>query len=255
VKVTFIGTGSGKTSLNRYHSSLLFSFNNYNLLVDAGDCISRALLDANIKYNSINGILFTHLHPDHFSGLGALIVQMKMHSRTDMLQIYVHNNLVEDIKNYLISCNLLSVRMNFEIQYKPFNDNEEFFVNKELKILPRENSHLSELNEYNKCGDRSFYCASFLFSYENKNLMYTGDIGSKNDLELFKEFKLDALISEITHITIGELIEKVNILNPSQVYLTHITEDDLPDIIEFLNNLPEKSGEIKLAEDRQIIGF
>jgi hypothetical protein len=85
--------------------------------------------------------------------------------------------------------------------------------------------------------------------------MYTGDIGSKNDLELFKEIKLDTLISEITHITIGELIEKVNVLNPSQVHLTHITEDDLPEIIGILNTLPEKSGEIKLAEDGQIIGF
>ena len=73
MKIKFVGTSSGKASLNRFHSSLLLSSENYNLLVDAGDGISRALLVNGINFNSINGIIFTHLHPDHFSGLPALI--------------------------------------------------------------------------------------------------------------------------------------------------------------------------------------
>ncbi|MDZ7623513.1 MAG: hypothetical protein U5J96_03575 [Ignavibacteriaceae bacterium] len=48
MKITFLGTSSGKASLNRYHSALLFTSEKYNLLVDAGDGISRALMSNGI---------------------------------------------------------------------------------------------------------------------------------------------------------------------------------------------------------------
>ena len=255
MKVTFVGTGSGKTSLKRYHSSLLFSFNGYNLLIDTGDGISRALLAANIDFNSINGILFTHLHPDHFSGLSALIVQMKMFNRTNPLEIYIYKNFVQQVKDYLITCNLLTEKMDFEILYNPFSNNRKFLINEELKVVTRENSHLSELKKYDKYSNRSFYCASFLFSYNNKNLIYTADIGSQNDLELFKDFKPDILISEITHIAITDLFEKIDLLGSPITYLTHISEKDETDITDFLNNVSDKVRKIELADDRQIIEF
>ena len=255
MKITFVGTGSGKTALKRYHSSLLLSFDGYNLLVDAGDSVSRALLKAEIKYNSINGILFTHLHPDHFSGLGALIVQMKMFKRTNPLEIFVFKDLIGEVKNYLLTCNLLSEKMDFEIIFRPFSDNAEFLVNERLKIIPRENSHLSELNKYSQYSNKSFYCASFLFSYKNKNLIYTGDIGSKKDLELFNEFKADILVSEITHITISDLLEKLVILGSPRTYITHITDDDEAGIVHLLDKLSPDGKKIELANDRQTIQF
>ena len=44
MQLTFIGTGSGRTSIDRFHSSLLFTVNDKNILIDAGDSISRAML-------------------------------------------------------------------------------------------------------------------------------------------------------------------------------------------------------------------
>ena len=67
-ELKFIGTGSGKTSLNRFHSSFFIKTSNYNLLIDAGDGESKALLSQGIDFNTIDGILFTHLHPDHYTG-------------------------------------------------------------------------------------------------------------------------------------------------------------------------------------------
>lgn len=233
----------------------MFSFNYYNLLIDAGDGISRALIKADINYNSINGILFSHLHPDHFSGLSALIVQMKLNKRNKPLEIYVYKNFVEEVENYLLICNLLAEKMDFEIIYKPFDNNRWFLINEKLKILPRENSHLSELKKYDQYSNRSFYSASFLFSYKNKKLMYTADIGNKNDLVLFSDFKLDILISEITHITISDLIEKLALIDLPITYLTHITEGDEIKLNNFLNNMTEKVEKIALADDCQLIDF
>src|SRR5690606_40471278 len=77
MEIKFVGTGSGQTSLNRYHSSFLINTGGFNLLVDAGDGVSRALMHQKVLYNFIDGVLISHFHPDHYAGLTSLIVQMK----------------------------------------------------------------------------------------------------------------------------------------------------------------------------------
>ena len=102
MKIIFLGTSSGKTSANRFHSSLVLSYRDYNLLIDSGEGTSRALINCKIDFNSIDGILLTHLHPDHFAGLPGLITQMKMHQRKKSLQIFSHNRLKSTIQNVVI---------------------------------------------------------------------------------------------------------------------------------------------------------
>ncbi|MBT8387467.1 MAG: MBL fold metallo-hydrolase, partial [Ignavibacteria bacterium] len=128
MEITFIGTGSGKASLNREHSSFLISSKKFNLLVDAGDGISKACLKANLDFNSINGIIFSHLHPDHYTGLAALIVQMKMYKRTEPLTIVVHEELINVIENYLINSYLFPERLGFKINYEPFAIKKSFSI-------------------------------------------------------------------------------------------------------------------------------
>ncbi|OQY73636.1 MAG: hypothetical protein B6D45_07865, partial [Ignavibacteriales bacterium UTCHB3] len=102
VKIIFTGTGSGRSSLNRFHSSFLIRSDSYNLLVDAGDGISRALLRLGIDFNEIDGVFITHLHPDHYSGFPSLILQMKMSSRRMPLELYTskgNGNFIKELLN------------------------------------------------------------------------------------------------------------------------------------------------------------
>ncbi|MCK5087559.1 MAG: MBL fold metallo-hydrolase, partial [Melioribacteraceae bacterium] len=98
MKVTFIGTGSGKVSLERFHSSILVSKKNSNLLIDVGDSISRALLNLNISINSIDQILISHNHADHYSGIASLVTQMKLLERSKPLKIFTHQLLSDNLK-------------------------------------------------------------------------------------------------------------------------------------------------------------
>ncbi|MCW8804033.1 MAG: MBL fold metallo-hydrolase [Ignavibacteriaceae bacterium] len=251
MKITFIGTSSGKTSLDRFHSSLLFSSKKYNLLVDAGDGISRALLSGGINFNSLNGILFTHLHPDHFSGLPALIVQMKMMNRKKRLDIFINETLKTVAEEFLVKSYLLPDKQGFEICYNTFKDNEQINITKGFAFIARKNSHLSGLQKFgSKYSSLSLYSASVLFKIGNKIIIYTSDIGSEEDLLLFSEFVPDILISEATHILPSAIIKKLITINPGKVYLTHYSDVDIPSIIEIMANLPTKSKRIvKLAKD------
>lgn len=251
MKITFLGTSSGKTSLNRYHTSLLFSSEDYNLLIDAGDGISRTLMRSEINFNSLNGILFTHLHPDHFSGLPALIVQMKIINRNEPLDIFIHESLKIVVEEFLVRSYLPPEKMGFEIRYKIFRDNERFFIADNFSFLARKNSHLRDLEKFKgNYPALSFYSASILFEIRNKKIVYTSDIGSGEDLLLFSELVPDIFISEATHIRPSTIIEKIIEINPDRIFLTHYSDEDIPAISEILANLPpDQKEKVKLAED------
>jgi len=251
VKITFVGTSSGKVSLTRFHSSLVISSEKYNLLVDAGDGISRALMSSGLRFNSMNGILFTHLHADHFSGLPALIVQMKMMNRNEPLDIFIHESLKAVVEEFLISSYLLPERMGFEIYYKTFRDDERLKITEDFSFIARKNSHLENLKKFHeKYPSLRLYNGSFLFEERNRKVIYTSDIGSEEDLLLFREFIPDVFISEATHISPETIIEKVIKINAGKIYLTHYSDDDISKISEILASLPKILIEkIKLAED------
>ena len=237
-ELVFIGTGSGKVSLNRFHSSFLILTSRYNLLIDAGDGISKALLTGEINFSSIDGILITHLHPDHYTGLAALIVQMKMCERKKHLDIIINTELVNVIQKFILNSYLFPERMGFAIHYKSIINDELFNVNNEISFIPRQNSHLVPVSGLEKYKLQSFSCSSFLLNIENIKIHYTGDIGSKDDLLLFSDYTIDYLISEVTHIHPNDILNSYpNDALPQKIILTHITDEDVNNLKEFIVNL------------------
>jgi ribonuclease BN (tRNA processing enzyme) len=249
VKIKFIGTGPGKTSLKRFHSSILVSNQKYNLLIDCGDGVSYALLVSQIKFNSIDGIILTHLHPDHFSGLGSLLVQMKMNSRKNDLDIFVGKNQVKFVKDYILNSNLLAERLNYKIVYHAFKDNFEVKIKGVLKILPRLNNHLSKLKSYSKYKSFSFDSFSFLIAEGKKNLVYTGDIGNEKDLYLFNDFKIDLFISEATHVSFKEILMAHNQLDTKKTILTHLADEKFEKFRKQIARQRVQLSKIELATD------
>ena len=250
-ELIFIGTSSGRTSLNRFHSSFLISTSNYNLLIDAGDGISKALLTQQVSYDVIDGILFSHLHPDHYTGLAALIVQMKMIERKKKLDVFINSELADVIRNFLVQSYLFPERIGFAIEYHLLTDNVKFKIYDDLSFIPRQNSHLSSVSKLEGYKSRSYSSSSFLLSVDDKNIHYTSDIGEKNDLQLFRDKTIDCIISEVTHINPEDIIASFNKSDiPGQIVLTHISDDDLISLQKFILEIPEDLKEkIIIASD------
>jgi ribonuclease Z len=128
MKIKFLGTGSGQTSLNRFHSSFLISSSNHNLLVDCGDGISKAILKQNINFNSIDSILISHFHADHFAGLPSLLTQMKLSSRKNDLTIFVHSSEKDFLEDFIFHSYLFKERMTFNLKIISFDEETEIKV-------------------------------------------------------------------------------------------------------------------------------
>ena len=239
MKIKFIGTSSGKVSLHRYHTSFIILSEKFNLLVEAGDGISKALLASKITFDQIDGILFSHLHPDHYSGITALIVQMKLINRTKALRIFIHKELSAALKYYIYSSYLFKERMGFEIKYEEFDHDQEFKVSDEINFISRQNSHLNRYLKYDKEKRLNFISSSFSFNIKKKIIFYTGDIGSVNDLYLFRDRNIHLMICETSHLEMQALFNAVVDLGVHEVFLIHFDDEVQSNLEQWKNSLSE----------------
>ena len=238
MEVVFVGTGSGKTQLKRFHTSLLIKSENHNLLFDTGDGISKALLTANLDVNLIDSIYITHTHADHFSGIASLLTQMKMAKRTKPICLYIHNSFVSFVRNFLYHSFLFPETFNFEMKIIGFNFYSEISITKNFYILPIKNNHISNKYNVHYIPDINFISSSVLIKSKNILTYYSSDIDSISDLHLINTFKPKYLIVESTHILFDELIEFIDNSNIKKTFLVHINDED--GIVENYNKLSNK---------------
>ena len=250
MNIKFIGSGSGSASLKRNHSSFIIDSGDYILLIDTGDGISKALLSQDFGFDKINGIIISHLHPDHFSGLPALLAQMKLLNRKNELDIFINQAVVEFVKRFLIQSYIFFERMGFEINFKVFGDAEKFQVSGNLSYYSKQNSHLEKYKLYDTENIVKFSCSSFLFEVKDQLVFYTGDIGLKEDLYLFEEKNISVIISEVSHVPYEDIVSAFLKQKAEKLILTHIDDGSEEEIRSFFNSAKNKYGkEIIVAYD------
>lgn len=232
MNIKFIGTGSGKTSLKRHHSSILITSNQHKLLIDCGDGISSALIKQNISFHSIDTIIISHLHADHFAGLPSLLTQMKLSRRISSLKIYVPKSDLNFIETLLERFYLFKERMDFELTLLPYKSDSEIILFNELKLIPKFNSHLDKYKT--SYPDKEFSSSGFIISDDHLKIHFSGDIGSIKDLENINP-DLDYLILEISHISIDELRSITQRFKSAKIILTHIDDEIEPELISTIS--------------------
>lgn len=237
MRIKFLGTGSGLTSLKRFHSSFLVSTQTQNILIDCGDGISRAILNQKTNFNSINSILISHLHPDHYTGLPALITQMKLTGRKNDLCVYIHSFNKKFIEDFLLNSYLFDDRMGFITKIISFDEETVIELGDDLSFTSKLNSHLEKYRTKELEHKLGFVSLSFLFNDSENSCIYTSDVGSGKDLFLFNQ-KVDWFITESTHIELKNLLQVFERLNPKKIILTHIADDFEQNLTVFLNSLP-----------------
>ena len=83
MKVTFLGTGDAFAGGGRMQTCILLEDGGGRVLVDCGASSMIALRRHGVPFNSIDAILLTHLHGDHYSGVPFLLLDAHLASRRD----------------------------------------------------------------------------------------------------------------------------------------------------------------------------
>jgi len=73
-RITLLGTGSPRPTLDRHHPAALVQWGNGgHMLVDAGDGVVGQLLAAGVALEGVHNVALTHMHWDHILGYPAFV--------------------------------------------------------------------------------------------------------------------------------------------------------------------------------------
>ncbi len=92
----------------------------------------------------------------------------------------------------------------------------------------------------------------FSFKADGKNIYYSGDVGSVDDLLLFKDSKIHLLITEAAHISFDDIINVSETFKPGKIILTHLNEKDIPGLKNKMEST--KDDFLIIAEDGLLLG-
>lgn len=87
MRVLLCGTGSPELSAAKAQACALVSVGGKMFVFDAGEGAVKSLADSGVALDDIERVFLTHLHSDHFNGLGALINQSWIWGRSHPLNV------------------------------------------------------------------------------------------------------------------------------------------------------------------------
>jgi ribonuclease BN (tRNA processing enzyme) len=237
-------------SPTRFCSSLFFQTERLNFLLDCGAGVSFSIRRNKIDPELIDSIFISHCHTDHLGGLFLLVQMMHLLQRRRPLDIYLPEEAVSGVRNYLNTCYLFPEKITPKLNLHPMTPDFSF-RDEEISIKVYPNRHLrsneSVIDESGYTNKMQSFC--FILNISNKKIVYSGDIESSDDL---KDIISDAdiLITECFHVKLESLIPLMLEKRIKSALLTHIP----PEMEGKENEILEWAGkmgfeELKIAYD------
>lgn len=241
MKITFLGTGCGLPTADRYCASILIDISGRLYLVDAGAPVVDIFARTGRRVEDIKGVFLSHFHLDHAAGviqLADLAMNYYRESRFDVYTPCAHE--VQAIKTLIsasgASCE--SDRIGLKNYLTPHKDTLDFddgyLKLTAIKTLHCENNPASPIKSY------AFYAEA-----EGKRILFTNDVSmhfSSDDFpKIAYEGHFDLIVSECGHITADELMEKMRGVDTAALAVTHInTEVNMPRLKEIQSTYERK---------------
>ena len=91
MEIIFLGTGTGAPSAKRGSPGLVVQATETALLFDSGPGTLRQLARAGLSFNDLDGLFYTHFHPDHVTDLVSYLFATKYDpafTRTRLVRIF-----------------------------------------------------------------------------------------------------------------------------------------------------------------------
>jgi ribonuclease BN (tRNA processing enzyme) len=108
--LTFLGSGSAFTvGSGNYHSNMLLSCNNSNLLIDCGSDARLSLYELGYGFDDINDVYISHLHADHAGGLEWLGFTRMFTSKLQKPVLHINYKLVKKLWENVLSGGMSSL--------------------------------------------------------------------------------------------------------------------------------------------------
>lgn len=223
--ITFLGTGTSQgvpiiacscdTCLSedkrdkRLRSSLMFTIENRNFVIDSGPDFRFQMLRENVK--TLDAIILTHEHRDHIAGLDD--IRAFNYFQRKPVDVYAEKKVINAVKSDFFYA----------------------FADEKYPGIPEMNLH--EIDEYIFFIDnikiipiRALHLKLPVLGYRINNFAYLTDLNYISELELEKLQNLDIFVisalrikKHISHFNLEESLQIIEKIKPRRAFLTHIS--------------------------------
>ncbi|MCD6163701.1 MAG: MBL fold metallo-hydrolase [candidate division Zixibacteria bacterium] len=245
-KIIFTGTASGYPSKERACSSFILQADGKLFQFDAGEGISGSVQRLKIKYNEIDKVFISHMHPDHIAGIFMELQLMYLDNRKKPLDIYMPNESLKGMEKAIDMFYLFREKFPFDFKLIPVKPNPVYRGN-EFTLFAYLNEHFRSnaqvIKKFRKPNKMQSY--SYTININGKRIFYSGDIQNENDIAGLLD-DIHTAIIEGLHVDFKSLAEICALNKIKRLVLTHLDEKSFskPDK---LFNIAQKAGLKKLV--------
>ena len=225
LKITFLGTGTSQgipiigskhpvcLSTNskdkRLRVSVLVAWDHYKYVIDCGPDFRYQMIRA--KCDTIDGIVFTHEHSDHISGLDDI---RPFYFRQGDIPIYAHKRVLK------------SLRKRFDYIFATKNK----YPGAPTVITNRIKNQPFKLKNLNVVPINGLHDKLQVFGFKFNDFAYLTDMKTVSDEEIKKIKGVKVLVINAlridphrSHFNLEEALQFINKAKPETAYLTHIS--------------------------------
>lgn len=244
MKITFLGTGDSFGSGGRHSISILARDQGFGILLDCGPGSLPMMKRVPCDPGSVDVVLISHHHGDHFAGVPFLLLEYQYQSpRRHRLAIAGPPGTADKIERLtrLLFPGLASEPRSYELDFPELRA-EETMAFGAAEVTPFPARHLPRGIAF-----------GFRLSMGGKTIVYSGDTEWTDDLALQSE-GADLLICECStfsdpvefHMSHRELVARRDRIKAKRVLLIHAGEDVLARSRDLMFELAEDGQEVRL---------
>ena len=250
-KLLFAGTSSARPIYGRFScSTVIYTNNNEDLyLIDCGEGITNVLTQMQVPLDKIRGVIITHSHADHSSGIAGFIHSVIFATQRDLTVVAPKG--IQKVINALFEycCETVPQQIKFidlsDTEITSFSLKNTHFISVPIPHHPR------------SCG-HGIICQT-KYENETKTVVFTGDTSDSTDLINYtcqNGISVDVFIHECTfpkelgdaakkwgHSTPIDIIHVLPILKPKECVIHHFsTKLTTSTINEFAEDIQKETN-------------
>jgi hypothetical protein len=197
--VKCFGVGDGFPCADRHHAAFLYRLERASILIDCGEPLDSSYRASGLSYDLVDGLVLSHLHPDHAGGFFMLMQAFRLQGRRKDLPIYLPAGAARPLRGMLAAMSIVEKRLPFRTRWHTLESGKPISI-AGVWVTPFLTTHMGKPSRRRSTQAPT---ASFCFLLEDgkHRVGHSSDLGRPEDLAPLLTAPLDLLVCELAHFS------------------------------------------------------